>query len=433
MTIASVSSDKLTLTLTSNLKYSHISFIQTSNVIAAGVGLLTRNVKVIGAEYPQQAADLYGFSILVTDYSSYDSNGILLYYKGYARLTNVEFVHPGQFFRGTSYDATYGIIISNLGAYDYVRTTYVRSCSFHQGYSVGIGILGSSSIPIESNVFYGSLDSAVYLEGDSNIVRYNLITMTYWATWFVPYDAQYDFNYFGGVTAHMADSAVIEHNFIAGAQRSGIFYKGDVCAGQSIGSNMNHSIKYNTLHSCLIGLNVFPDTSFNQLTCISLSKTIVYKSAFYGVYYQNPWTVEIDSMLLVDNQVGVVAFALGPSSLSHRTSTKNVKITNSVFVGRSSSFNCTTDVMPYDFNFNQSHGMQTPSAGADGNGFVGIVFSSFLSGGNGCPRKPCLGVKSYMAISGLTKVTNVTFINYNNKSVSTCGTRDYTIVTNGNK
>jgi len=165
MTIATVSLDKLTLTLTSYLKYTHVSFIQPNTTIriAAGVGLLTRNVKVIGAEYPQQDADLYGFSIQVTDYSSYDSNGILLYYKGYARLTNVEFVHPGQFFRGTSDDSTYGIIISNLGAYDYVRTTYVKSCSFHHGYSVGIGILSSSSIPIESNIFYGSLDSAIYL------------------------------------------------------------------------------------------------------------------------------------------------------------------------------------------------------------------------------------------------------------------------------
>ena len=82
------------------------------------------------------------------------SDGTLIYYKGYARLSNVEFVHPGQFFRGTEDDSRYGIVVSNLGAYNYSRPTYVRSCSFHHGYSAAIGILSSSSIPIENNVIY---------------------------------------------------------------------------------------------------------------------------------------------------------------------------------------------------------------------------------------------------------------------------------------
>ena len=38
-----------------------------------------------------------------------------------------------------------------------------------------------------------------------------------------------------------------------------------------------------------------------------------------------------------------------------------------------------------------------------------------------------LGLCSYMSISGLTKVTNVTFVNFN---LSKCGVRDYVIATN---
>jgi hypothetical protein len=159
MTIQAVSVDGLTLTLNESLKYAHLSFVETLTTgktvqIAAAVGLLTRNVKIIGAEYEGQESDLYGMTMLVSDYSALNSDGILMYYKGYARLSNVEFVHPGQFFRGSSDDSTYGITISDLGAYNYSRPTYVRSCSFHHGYSAAIGIMGSSSVPIENNVLY---------------------------------------------------------------------------------------------------------------------------------------------------------------------------------------------------------------------------------------------------------------------------------------
>ncbi len=157
--IQAVSADRLTLTLNGSLLYNHVSFEETLVTgktlrIAGAVGLLTRNVKVIGAEYVGQESDLYGVTVIVSDYSTLNADGLPMFYKGYARLSNVEFIHPGQFYRGSSDDATYGIIISNLGAYNYSRPTYIRSCSFHHGYSAAIGILGSNSIPIENNVFY---------------------------------------------------------------------------------------------------------------------------------------------------------------------------------------------------------------------------------------------------------------------------------------
>jgi hypothetical protein len=159
VTIQSVSADGLTLTVNETLKFTHLSFVETLTTgkqvsIAAAVGLLSRNVKIIGAEYVGQESDLFGMTMVISDYSAFDSNNILMYYKGYARLSNVEFIHPGQFFRGSSDDSTYGVIMSNLGVYNYSRPTYVRSCSFHHGYSAAVGILGSNSIPIENNVIY---------------------------------------------------------------------------------------------------------------------------------------------------------------------------------------------------------------------------------------------------------------------------------------
>ena len=350
-TIVNVSPDRLTLTLDSALQYDHLSFVENSVTIAAAVGLLSRNVKIIGAEYPEQESDLYGFSILVTDYSNFDDNGILMYFKGYARLSNVEFYHPGKFFRGTSDDSTYGIIMSNLGDYNYSRPTYVRSCAFHHGFTAAIGIFGSNSIPIENNVIYRTLDFAIWVEGNSNIIRHNLIALNYWGSSFITWDAQYDKTFWGSITAHLADSVVIESNFIAGAERSGIFFRGDICPGESLGPGLNHSIKYNTIHGALGGVVHWPKYTFTHITCVSFSHYTIFKSTNYAIYYQNPHRLILDSNILIDNQVSIFAMVLGPSGLEHLTSNKTVEVTNTLFVGRSASFDCTRDVKPSNLNY----------------------------------------------------------------------------------
>lgn len=105
--ISSVSLDRRTLTLNSSLAFDHLVVSEnftagSSYKIAAAVGLLSRNIKVIGGEYDSQFSDLYGFRILVSDYSnSVLENGVSVpkYYKGYIKFTDVEFVHSGQFSR----------------------------------------------------------------------------------------------------------------------------------------------------------------------------------------------------------------------------------------------------------------------------------------------------------------------------------------------
>ncbi len=69
LTITSVSADATTLTLNSTLKFDHIVTQETYSTgasyrIAGAVGLLTRNVKIIGAKYATQDSDLYGNLIM---------------------------------------------------------------------------------------------------------------------------------------------------------------------------------------------------------------------------------------------------------------------------------------------------------------------------------------------------------------------------------
>ena len=171
------------------LDYDHLAFSENfenstkglgasmgSYKIAAGVGLLSRNIRVIGAEYPNQEKDLYGSRIIVSDYSNYDStNTVLLYYKGYARISNTEFVHPGQFSRDSEDDSKFGIFYNHLLAYDNVRPSYVRDSAFHQCLGTAIGILRSSSIPITNNVIYYTINIAMSIQGLIRIYFENYI------------------------------------------------------------------------------------------------------------------------------------------------------------------------------------------------------------------------------------------------------------------
>lgn len=168
--ITGKTSDNKTLSLNTSLVYDHLAFGETFNStsykIAAGVGLLSRNIKVIGAEYGSQAADLYGLRTIVSDYSALDADsGLILYYKGYARISDAEFVHPGQFSRNTDDDSKFGILFSNLGAYNTVRPSYVKNSAFHHGFGTAVGIYGSSSIPILNNVVYYTIDIALDIKG----------------------------------------------------------------------------------------------------------------------------------------------------------------------------------------------------------------------------------------------------------------------------
>lgn len=140
MNITSVSADNMTLNLSENLKYDHLAYSErfddnTGYEVAAGVGLLSRNIKIIAKEYPEQQKDLYGSRIIISDYNAVRDDALLLY-KGFMRASNVEMVRPGQFDRGGDDDSKYGVLISNLGDHNDKRPTYIKSSSFHHGLGI---------------------------------------------------------------------------------------------------------------------------------------------------------------------------------------------------------------------------------------------------------------------------------------------------------
>ena len=347
-----------------------------------------RNVKIIGAAYDTQEADLFGFRILVTDYSYTNSDGVILYFKGYARLSNVELNHFGQFNRDSEDDSTYGILFSNLLEYNYSRPSYVKSCAFNYGYAAAVGIFVTASIPIENNVVYHTIEWGFKIEGHSNIIRNNLLILNYWGSSFYTWEAKFDLFFFGALDVHEADSYIVENNFVAGAERIGIFYKGDLCPGQTLGAGRNHSVKNNIVYSSLTGVAMLPEYYFKQITCVRVSGFTVFKSSHWGLYLNTPWTLIAEYNTLVDNQVNLFPFIIFPLITGHEATNKTISVQNNVIVGRSPQYNCSTDLKPDDLNSREVKNMFSFGAGADYKGFIGVVWANFMSGSNMAPGKP---------------------------------------------
>jgi hypothetical protein len=141
LTIASISGAGTVVTLTSALAYDHIVInhvFPNGEIyhVAGAVGLLTRNIRVINRS---PASEICGFRIIVTDYATnvwnpVGSEYLYTYYKGYARLSDAQFIGFGQFVDAPNEDKREGLHLYNLGDWNISRPTYVDSCSFDSGY-----------------------------------------------------------------------------------------------------------------------------------------------------------------------------------------------------------------------------------------------------------------------------------------------------------
>ena len=415
--------------LNASLVYDHVVISEKflngkSYSVAAGVGLLTRNVKVTGAEYPGQFDDLFGSRIIVSDYSDYvypDDNSsiptpVLVYYKGYARISDTEFKHFGQFSRLAADDYKYGILLSDLGAYDPARPNYVRNSAFHDGFAAAIGIFNCQGMPIENNSVHRTLDYSIRVEGNSNIIRNNLVVLNIWSPTFIVAEAPFYAEFWGAIDIHLADSAVVEDNLIAGSQRVGINFRGSPCVGENLGnSSFNHSIKGNSIYGTVAGVTIFPPNTFS-LSCLSISGFTIYKASSVGIYYQGAPNIVIDSNVVVDSQLSIFPQVTSPSSLSHFINpNRSIIVSNNIVIGTSPNFNCKTDLPPKDLN--SQYLTKCAPYGANNDGRIGIVWANFIDRPNGAPYKPWYGIMSYNYINGLSTITGNTFAHFK----SSCG------------
>lgn len=246
-----------------------------------------------------------------------------------------------------------------------------------------IGILNSAQISIENNIVHHTINFGIRVEGKGNKIMSNLVTMNYWGATFFKDEADSDRTYWGAIDISKADSAIVENNFIAGAERVGLNFRGDVCQGNKLDG---HSIRGNTIYGAGAGAVIVPEDAF-KFKCIRIAGFTIFKSQYYGIYYQSSGEVVVESNTLIDNQIGAFTIVFNPSAASHIVTNKKYYARDLVVVGRSKEFDCEKDVYPKNISDSKSL-MNTFGVGDDSKGKIGLVWPTFIGGSNNCPKKP---------------------------------------------
>ncbi|XP_072562121.1 PKHD1 like 1, tandem duplicate 1 [Paramormyrops kingsleyae] len=406
--ILSISATGKILTLNQSLFYNHsgenftVYETKQNYTLAGDVGLLSRNIKIIGEEYPGWAKESFGGRVLV---GSFSSGGIT--YRGQAQIRNVEFYRSGQYGYPDPEDPRYSVAFLNLGEVA-ANESYIQGCSFHHGYSPAIGVFGTNGLGIDDNIIYFTVGEGIRVWGKHCRVRRNLVTMSVWPGTYQDRGEETNFNWNAAIEVNEGTHVVLQDNIVAGYERVAYRINGEPCPGTP---NAVETWQQNEAHGGLYGVYMNKD---GLPFCSLIQNFFVWRSFDYGIYVQASMTVLISNVTLVDNGMGVMSIIYSPPSVSHEYSNKKVLIQHALIVGSSPSLDCSEILPSTDANvqFSSEHRAPRPNNG----GRSGICWPTFESDHNHAPEEPHHGITSYNAISGLMTVTDTVFVGFG----STC-------------
>ncbi|XP_077992871.1 fibrocystin-L-like [Glandiceps talaboti] len=399
--------DANTLKLNSSLAYAHLGVTHTVNngawtyTMAAEVGLLTRNIVIEGEDYDDMFDESFGGRVLV---GSFYQSGTE--YTGYARIANVEFKLCGQEGWPDFFDPRYSLAFLDTGLVTQSSPSYIRGNSFHNGFNTAIGVFGAFGVVIENNVVHHTVGPGIVVwDGDHRLIH-NLVTLTIFPGTYQDRFEPENLVWMGGIEVHKAKDVVMKNNAVAGSERVGFRISGEPCFEEIAPENKWEG---NVAHTTLHGIHMYYPDGLSG--CSKISNFLVYKSFDFGIWFHPKCSIEMSDIILVDNTCGVMPMVYGPAALTHITSDKFVSMSDSLIVGTSPSFDCTTDVPDSgNDNIRQSSGNRTPRTPTGGK--VGFTFASFSSGTSGAPFFAFHGLMQYTAISGSVQLTDVTFSNF---------------------
>uniref|UniRef100_A0AAX7VHS5 Polycystic kidney and hepatic disease 1 (autosomal recessive)-like 1 n=1 Tax=Astatotilapia calliptera TaxID=8154 RepID=A0AAX7VHS5_ASTCA len=393
--IAAVSADGFVLTL--NHYCSGTTFSYT---LAADVGLLTRNIKIIGQDYPTMMQDSFGARLLVGTYSWEGIN-----YKGKAQIRNVEFYHSGQEGWTDYSDPRYSVTFLNLGEVQPTQS-YIQGCAFHDGFSPAVGVFGTDGLNVDDNIIHHTVGEGIRIWGNKVKLRRNLVMMTLWPGSYQGREEPFNFDWNAAIEVSEGTNIVLQHNIVAGYERVAYRIDGEPCPGYI---NDNEAWIHNEAHGGLFGVYLNND---GLPGCAHIQGFFVWRSFDYGIYFQTIMNVMVSNVTLVDNGMGIMPMIYGPPSLSHEFANKTVLIQNSLIVGSSPSFNCSDTLPNIDFNLATTSGHRAPRPIQGGRS--GICWPNFQSAHNSAPAKAHHVNMNYNSIKGLMTVKDTTFVNFRN-------------------
>uniref|UniRef100_A0A3B5MPL0 G8 domain-containing protein n=1 Tax=Xiphophorus couchianus TaxID=32473 RepID=A0A3B5MPL0_9TELE len=396
--IAAVSADGLVLTLNHPLDHTHMGETHSipgssfSYTLAADVGLLSRNIRIIGEEYPAMMVESFGARLLVGTFSS-----------GKAQIRNVEFFRSGQEGWTDYYDPRYSVAFHNLGEVS-GNDSYIQGCAFHDGFSPAIGVFGTAGLSIDDNVVHHTVGEGIRVWGDRIMLRRNLVMMSLWPGSYQDREEPFNFQWNAAIEVSEGSGVVLQNNIVAGYERVAYRIDGEPCPGFQ---NPNEAWVQNEAHGGLYGVYLNKD---GLAGCSFIRGFFVWKAFDFAIYFQVIMDVVVSNVTLVDNGMGIMPLVFAPPSLSHAYADKSVLVQNSLIVGSSPAFNC-SDTLSSD-NFNvvamSPHRAPRPPQG----GRSGICWPTFQSEHNTAPAKPHHLNMNYNAIKGLMTVTDTTLVGF---------------------
>jgi hypothetical protein len=238
MTIASI--DGNTITLNDTLQFTHLgseySLEEGSRSwnISAEVGLLSRNIRIIGQSYPEIGEEQFGARVLVSKFTQEGTE-----YRGYAKISNVEFVRGGQEGWTDAFDPRYALAFldheDSVDNDEYNKESYVKKCAFNYNYNAAIGTFNTNNVLIEDNVVFRTMEYGVRDEGIGNRFIHNLVVLTR----FVGIHKDQRQNFFKRGCFYFKESLDPEfkNNAAAGCERAGFAGTGHICTSSKGWSN----------------------------------------------------------------------------------------------------------------------------------------------------------------------------------------------------
>uniref|UniRef100_A0A8B9H868 Polycystic kidney and hepatic disease 1 (autosomal recessive)-like 1 n=1 Tax=Astyanax mexicanus TaxID=7994 RepID=A0A8B9H868_ASTMX len=318
-TITAISANNRTLNLDQPLTYTHIGGnysvggTSQSYRLAGEVGLLSRNIKIIGQDYPQLFSQSFGGRVLVGTFSHAGAT-----YRGKAQIRNVEFYHTGQEGWTDYSDPRYSLAFLDLGSVQ--NESYVKGCSFHHGFSPAIGIFGTDELIVDDSVIYHTVGEGIRVWGNNVVVRRNLVTLTLWPGSYNGRTEAFNFNWPAAIEANMGTNVVLQGNIVAGYERVGFRINGEPCPGNS---NSVAQWQQNEAHGGLFGVFMNKD---GLPGCSHIQGFTVWRSYDFGIYFQVSMSVIVSNVTLVDNGMGIMPLIYEPPSVTHAYSNKTVLI-----------------------------------------------------------------------------------------------------------
>ena len=378
--VSAVSTDGKTLTLRTPLKYRHYAGPLTASTtsplasrrLAAAVGLLTRNIVVMG----DISASHFGGHIYTGKTSTGAGVG-LVNWQGMLTLSGVEFRNMGK---GGLTSYAINIELYNGGAL--VKKAHsITNCSFANGFNGGIMSHGSINTIIADNVVSGTTYHGIFMDPATKgaSIRNNLVVGNYLSPYLYRGGRELKtsvgtYNQGGIViTSSVLTGTVLTDNYVSGMYDMGFIIYGMDCT--ATGSDV--WMRNNEAAGTVVGFFIMGyGTAKGQ--CKWVSGVTSWKAAHLGVFASDQrGNFRLSNALIADSHIGFNAY-MGVSMTG--SSLQYAEVLNSTLVGASPASTCTSSLTCRALGRIDKWGKE-PCASSWGGGFrrVGVQIPQFTN------------------------------------------------------